>query len=110
MQTSPASRSGRPTQVRALRTRDALLAAAALVFDRLGYSATRLEDVAIEADATKGALYFHFRSKADLANAIVEAQNDRCAALAAESQEWGLNGLETLERFMLELARYYQLD
>ncbi len=56
----------RKTKEEAAETRQALLRAALAVFSRQGYAATRLEDVAHEAGVTRGAIYWHFKSKADL--------------------------------------------
>jgi AcrR family transcriptional regulator len=57
-------------QERAALTRHTLIDAAAEVFARRGYAAATMSDILKEAGVTKGALYFHFRSKRDLANAI----------------------------------------
>ncbi|WP_424212946.1 ScbR family autoregulator-binding transcription factor [Streptomyces sp. BI20] len=57
-----------------MRTRQAILEAAAMVFDERGYDAAKLSDIVRIANVTKGALYFHFESKEDLAQAVIEAQ------------------------------------
>ncbi|MFJ3702336.1 MULTISPECIES: ScbR family autoregulator-binding transcription factor [unclassified Streptomyces] len=61
-------------QDRAARTRRKLIEAAAVVFDRRGYEATTLSDIATAAGTTKGAIYFHFRNKDDLARIILAEQ------------------------------------
>lgn len=43
-----------------------------MVFQRKGVSATSLADIAAEAGATRGAIYWHFKDKADLFNAMIE--------------------------------------
>src|SRR5262245_40107714 len=101
---------GRPRQLRALRTREAVVAAAASVFDRQGFAATRLEEIALAADVTKGALYFHFPSKSAIAAAVIDQHHDQCAQLAVHSRNWELDGLSTVERFINELAINYQRD
>ena len=47
-------------------TRDRLLDAAARVFLESGYDGARVADIAREAGVTTGAIYAHFRDKADL--------------------------------------------
>ncbi|CAG0969002.1 HTH-type transcriptional regulator AcrR [Myxococcaceae bacterium] len=47
-------------------TRDRLLDAAARVFMESGYDGARVVDIAREAGVTTGAIYAHFRDKADL--------------------------------------------
>ncbi|MFG2113320.1 ScbR family autoregulator-binding transcription factor [Streptomyces sp. NPDC048718] len=61
-------------QDRAIRTRRAILEAAATVFDERGYEAATLSEILALAQVTKGALYFHFDSKEDLAHAVLDAQ------------------------------------
>jgi TetR/AcrR family acrAB operon transcriptional repressor len=56
----------------ALATRHRLLDAAEHVFQAQGVSATSLSDIAAEAGATRGAVYWHFKDKADLFNAMME--------------------------------------
>jgi AcrR family transcriptional regulator len=63
----------RPTQAeRRARTLDALLEAAARGLSRHGYASLRLERVASEAGYTTGALYHLFRSKEELALAVID--------------------------------------
>jgi AcrR family transcriptional regulator len=50
------------------------LDAAAEVFEERGFSGASLSDILARAGVTKGALYFHFASKEELANAIIEEQ------------------------------------
>ncbi|MGW6918826.1 ScbR family autoregulator-binding transcription factor [Kitasatospora sp. NPDC054939] len=61
-------------QARALATRQAVLRAAAEVFDERGYAAATMADILERAGVTKGALYFHFHSKEELALAVIEGQ------------------------------------
>jgi AcrR family transcriptional regulator len=69
------------TQKRAEVTRRALLHAAAEVFTRRGYADTKLSEVLTQALATKGALYFHYGSKEELARAVIEEGTRRFTAV-----------------------------
>lgn len=53
-------------------TRTALLAAARELFGADGYAPTSLDEIAARAGVTKGALYHHFRGKADVFQAVYE--------------------------------------
>lgn len=64
----------RVRQQRAEITRQAILDGAAIAFDRTGFGGTSLSEVVKYAGVTKGALYFHFRSKEDLARALMDEQ------------------------------------
>lgn len=61
-------------QDRAVRTRRAILEAAGAVFDKCGYESANLNEIVSLAEVSKGALYFHFRNKEDLALAVMHAQ------------------------------------
>ncbi|TLQ42487.1 ScbR family autoregulator-binding transcription factor [Streptomyces marianii] len=61
-------------QERAVRTRQAILEAAGAVFAERGYGSTRISDVYQRAGMTKGAFYFHFSSKEQLAQEVLDTQ------------------------------------
>ncbi|WP_298826257.1 TetR family transcriptional regulator [uncultured Piscinibacter sp.] len=61
----------RRTKEDAQRTRDRILDMAEREFQRRGVSRTSLELVARAAGVTRGAVYWHFRNKADLFNAMM---------------------------------------
>jgi TetR/AcrR family acrAB operon transcriptional repressor len=62
----------RRTKEEALVTRNKLLDAAEWLFQSQGVSRTTLQDIALRAGATRGAVYWHFKDKADLFNAMME--------------------------------------
>ncbi|OEU86329.1 gamma-butyrolactone-binding protein [Streptomyces abyssalis] len=61
-------------QDRGVRTRQSILLAAAAVFEERGYDAAKLTEILVRANVTKGALYFHFASKEELAVEVIKAQ------------------------------------
>lgn len=61
----------RRTKEDALATRSSLLDAAERLFQAQGVSGTSLQDIAAAAGATRGAVYWHFKDKADLFNAMM---------------------------------------
>ncbi|TDD54153.1 TetR/AcrR family transcriptional regulator [Kribbella antibiotica] len=63
-------------QARAERTRAAVMQAAAEVFAENGFSGASVMKIADRAGVTLGGVYFHFRSKEELARAIVAGQPD----------------------------------
>lgn len=62
----------RRTKEEALATRNRLLDGAELLFQDRGVSRTSLHDIAQAAGTSRGAIYWHFRDKADLFNAMME--------------------------------------
>ncbi|WP_256642109.1 ScbR family autoregulator-binding transcription factor [Streptomyces murinus] len=93
----------RPRQERAVRTREAILRAAAEVFDEFGYSAAGVSKILQRAGVTQGAMYFHFKSKEDLGRAVLVEQ---AAALALPEVPAGLQQLIDMTLFLgFELQR-----
>ncbi len=62
----------RRTKADALATRHQLLDAAECLFAEKGVSRISLNDIALAAGASRGAIYWHFKNKADLFNAMME--------------------------------------
>lgn len=59
--------------VKAAATRADLLAVARQLFAERGFAGTSTEEIVQAAQVTRGALYYHFRSKEDLFRAVFEA-------------------------------------
>ncbi|WP_019971572.1 TetR/AcrR family transcriptional regulator [Mycobacterium sp. 141] len=77
-------------------TRLQILQAAARQFAHKPYSAVSLDDILADAAVTKGALYFHFRSKYALASSIVEHRAQLAREQVGEVLARNLSAVETL--------------
>jgi TetR/AcrR family acrAB operon transcriptional repressor len=65
-------------------TREKILTAALDVFSRKGYSRTTFVDIAKEIGLSKGAVYWHFKTKPDLLAALIQqAQNKNCTLVTS---------------------------
>ncbi len=93
----------RRTKEESLETRAAIIAAARDVFLTNGVTRTSLEQIAVAAGVTRGAIYWHFADKAELFFAMRDAVKlpliDR-SDLALEAGPEGLDPLQRLERFL----------
>ncbi|MBO0512374.1 ScbR family autoregulator-binding transcription factor, partial [Streptomyces beijiangensis] len=76
-------------QVRAARTREALIRAAAEVFANDGYALASLPEISERAGVSKGALHFHFATKDILAAEVEGVAAERVARLAERSSAAG---------------------
>jgi AcrR family transcriptional regulator len=83
------------------RTRAAILDAAEAAFSSRGYRTSTLEDIAVAAGFTKGAVYSNFSSKADLFLALLDRRADRersrmtaAGPLPAADAAWSLATLD----------------
>ncbi len=77
----------RRTREDAAATREQLLDAAERVFRDRGVTRTSLAEVAAEAGVTRGAVYWHFRDKADLFTAMCQRATSPLDTLAERASE-----------------------
>jgi TetR/AcrR family acrAB operon transcriptional repressor len=96
----------RRTKDEAQQTRHALLDAAEAVFDTRGVAGASLQEVAETAGVTRGAVYWHFRDKADLFNAMMDR------AILPFEQHWlmadpddGVDPLRRLRELLLDILQ-----
>ena len=99
-----------PKQERAVRTRAHILKAAAELFADQGYQRTSIADVAKRVGMTKGAVYFHFKDKDDIAIAVVEANYQRWPALLDEVKDLDLDPLGMIGELLDRTARAFGDD
>jgi TetR/AcrR family transcriptional regulator, transcriptional repressor for nem operon len=92
------------TDGRADATRKQILRAASHQFAQRAYHDVGLDDILAQAELTKGAMYFHFRSKHALAVAIIERQTAAGTGAVEDLLARGLSGLETLVDFSYLIA------
>ncbi|MER5570619.1 ScbR family autoregulator-binding transcription factor [Streptomyces goshikiensis] len=74
-----------PRQQRAVKTREAIVYAAAHVFDECGYSGASISKIMDHAGVTQGGMYFHFKSKQELARVVMEKQQEFVAFPVGEA-------------------------
>ncbi len=77
-------------------TRAQILRAACREFAAKAYSSVSLDDILAAAEVTKGAMYFHFRSKHALAEAIMDQRSAMTRAAIAGIMARKMSGLETI--------------
>lgn len=92
------------TQTRGSATREEILAASERLLLERGFSGMSLDDILAATGLTKGAFFYHFKSKADLAHALVEryARNDFAlfTGLAARAETLTQDPLESVLIFL----------
>jgi AcrR family transcriptional regulator len=88
----------RRTKDEAERTRDAILDAAERVFHKHGVAHTSLEQIARNAKVTRGAVYWHFKDKIELCEAMMQRvflpQEDILDQLASKPSSTPLEDLK----------------
>ncbi|MCY0942897.1 TetR/AcrR family transcriptional regulator [Streptomyces antarcticus] len=92
-------------QERAVRTRSALVRAAAAEFDRDGYHGTSLARISKVAKISIGAVTFHFPSKNELADAVFEEGRAMTVAALEQMAAEPVPALRAVVDLSLELTR-----
>ena len=102
----------RRTKEEASLTRAKLLDAAELVFLEKGVSSASLNEIALRAGATRGAVYWHFRDKLDLFYAMLERVTlpMEHAAYSCEPESTPLEGLECVRNMISTVLKQVERD
>jgi AcrR family transcriptional regulator len=97
-------------------TRQRILDAAALVMSREGFAGTKLSDIAVEANLKIATLYYYFKSREELVQAVLVTGSEHVrvhtqgalAGLSATSTplERLCTAVESHLRFILEISHY----
>ena len=111
--------SNRRPQARAQRTRQQIIEAAATAFADHGFEGVALNDIVRASGLTKGAFYFHFASKEELALAAFRAKQEellgrlmgeRGGAAAGADAGQGAGALEALAALLRRRAELLAAD
>lgn len=98
----------RKTREEAERTRSRILDAAFEVFTRKGFVRTTLNDIAQSAGVTRGAIYWHFKDKVELFNALSD-EMDREAAVSPEDLPLEeVTSLNRIRELSLEYLNHFE--
>jgi AcrR family transcriptional regulator len=100
----------RPRQQRAERTRLRILEAAASAFAEHGFEGVSLNELIRQSGLTKGAFYFHFASRDELALAAFRHKQQQLVAQIADAVDGQAPPLELLARLLRERARLLTKD
>ncbi|KJF20945.1 TetR/AcrR family transcriptional regulator [Rhodococcus sp. ACPA4] len=92
-------------QERAKISRQQILRGAADRFEISGYGSTSMNDIVSASRMTKGAVYFHFSSKDELAQAVIDEQHRISLASFSAAASTGAPALEQVIMVCNEIAR-----
>ncbi|MCX5000572.1 ScbR family autoregulator-binding transcription factor [Streptomyces longwoodensis] len=93
-------------QERAIETRRKLLVGAAQVFDERGYAGASINEIQERSGVTKGAMYFHFASKEEIARGVMAAQTE----VPTELRSQPASPMQQVIDLTHELARRLRTD
>ena len=96
----------RRTKEDAEKTRLKIIEAALTLFSRNGYSNTTLAMIGSEAGYSRGPIYWHFKNKEDLFQAVLGYSQEPLEQLVAQARNGDAPPLATIERFV---SRWFDL-
>lgn len=100
----------RRTKEEAQETRNRILDTAERVFLKTGVSRTSLEDIAEAAGVTRGAIYWHFKNKADLFEAMMERVSLPMEEMAARADDDMEDPLDYVRGCALKVLEHVTTD
>ena len=97
-------------QLRRLQRHERILDAATRVFSAKGYHYTAVDDIALEADTSKGGIYFHFPTKESILMELMGSTADRLVAKVQQDvrvvpTQLGNQSLDEARRYRLPQPR-----
>lgn len=95
----------RKAKVDAEKTRERILASALMLFVKKGYENTTFNDIAARLKMSKGAVYWHFESKAELLSALLTEAMERFSAVLSRRMEGRELTFPAIAEVLLESAR-----
>lgn len=96
----------RKTKEQAMETRASILDAAIDVFHRQGIAKSSLEEIAETAGVTRGAIYWHFKNKADIFSALHDRLHTPIMTeLLQRLEKAGANPLHDLADFCIDYLK-----
>lgn len=89
------------------RHKQEIIQAALYLFGIKGYKDTTIEEIAEQAQFSKGAIYSYFESKKELFNEILKMLFDKVQTFAEEAKNLNGNAKEKLKIYALNVANYF---
>ena len=99
----------RRTKQEAMETRESILRAALDIIYEKGYARSTFVDIAKEIKLTKGAVYWHFKSKPDLFLGLAKKMEDKIEETLKEAFS-AIYTIEDLERVLFDMIRLISED
>lgn len=97
----------RRTKEETERTRRAIVEKAVALFLEKGFSNTTLEEIAIQANVTRGAIYWHFKDKLDIVNELIETEHQNLTELLDDLFTENLSAINKIEKIIKEVVNHF---
>ena len=97
----------RRTKEETEQTRISIIENAVKLFLQKGFSNTKLEEIAAQANVTRGAIYWHFKDKLDIVNDLVETEHQNLTKLLKNLFEENISAIDKIDRIVTEIVKNF---
>ena len=97
----------RRTKEDALITKTQIIEKAVELFLQKGFSTTTLDEIAQQANVTRGAIYWHFKDKLDIARELIELEHQRMTQKLGLVFNETLSPLAKISKIIEEIVRNF---
>ena len=95
------------TKEAALITKQQITDKAVELFIQNGFSKTTLEEIALQANVTRGAIYWHFKDKLDIVNDLIETQHENFSRFLRDLLNKDASSFKKIQNIIEEIVRHF---
>ena len=95
------------TKEEALVTKQRILDNAVELFIQNGFSKTTLDEIALQANVTRGAIYWHFKDKLDILNELIETQHENFSQFVQDLLKKDSSSFNKIKKIIEEIVRHF---
>jgi TetR/AcrR family acrAB operon transcriptional repressor len=97
----------RKTKEDAQITKKQIIAVAVRLFLQKGFSVTTLDEIAQQANVTRGAIYWHFKDKLDIVNELIETEHQNLKGLLQKLFDENIPPFNKIEKVIVEIINNF---
>jgi AcrR family transcriptional regulator len=95
------------TKEDALLTKQRITEKAVELFIQHGFSKTTLDEIALQANVTRGAIYWHFKDKLDILNDLIETQHENFSHFLQNLLNDNSPSFNKIQKIIEEIVRHF---
>ena len=97
----------RKTKENAQITKKQIMAVAVGLFLQKGFSITTLDEIAQQANVTRGAIYWHYKDKLDIVNELIETEHQNLKGLLQKIFDENISSFDKIEKIIEEIVNNF---
>lgn len=95
------------TKEEALLTKKIIVSKAVKLFKQKGFIATTLEEIAVEANVTRGAIYWHFKDKLDIVDELINKERENMTHMLTSIFEEGISPYSKIQKAVDHIVKHF---